>query len=61
MAVYPLTLLAASMQAMKLALDHIKTDTRQEASLMDFSELRNRVGFNEYYEASSRYETSYRK
>ena len=61
MAVYPLTLLAASMQAMKLALDHITTDTRQEASLMDFSELRNRIGFNEYYEASSRYETSYRK
>lgn len=61
MAVYPLTLLAASMQAMKLALDHIITDTRQEASLMDFSELRNRIGFNEYYEASSRYETSYRK
>ena len=61
MAVYPLTLLAASMQAMQLALDHIKTDTRQEASLMDFSELRNRIGFNEYYEASSRYETSYRK
>ena len=61
MAVYPLTLLAASMQAMKLALDHIKTDTRQNAGLMDFSELRNRIGFDEYYEASSRYETSNRK
>ena len=61
MAVYPLTLLAASMEAMKLALGHIKTDSRQDAVLMDFSELRNRIGFNEYYEASSRYETSYRK
>ena len=61
MAVYPLTLLAASMQAMKLALDHIKIDTRQDAGLMDFSDLRNRIGFNEYYEATSRYEASYRK
>ena len=61
MAVYPLTLLAASMEAMKLALDHIKNDSRQDAGLMDFSELRNRIGFDEYYEASSRYETSYRK
>ena len=60
MAVYPLTLLAASMQAMKQALDHIKTDTRQGADLMDFSELRNQIGFDEYYEASSRYETSNR-
>ena len=61
MAVYPLTLLAASMEAMKLALNHIKNDSRQNAGLMDFSELRNRIGFDEYYEASSRYETSYRK
>ena len=61
MAVYPLTLLAASMEAMKLALNHIKNDSRQDAGLMDFSELRNRIGFDEYYEASSRYETSYRK
>ena len=61
MAVYPLTLLAASMQAMKLALVHIKTDTRQNAGLMDFSELRHRIGFDDYYETSSRYETSYRK
>lgn len=61
MAVYPLTLLAASMQAMKLALNHIKADTRQDAGLMDFSELRHRIGFDDYYEASSRYETSYRK
>ena len=61
MAVYPLTLLAASMEAIKLALDHIKTDSRQDAGLMDFSELRKRIGFDEYYEASSRYETSYRK
>jgi len=61
MAVYPLTLLAASMEAMKLALDHIKNDSRQDAGLMDFSELRNRIGFDEYYKASSRYETSYRK
>ena len=33
----------------------------KDFGLMDFSELRNRIGFDEYYEASSRYETSYRK
>ena len=60
-AVYQLTLLAASIEAMKFELDHIKTDSRQDAGLMDFSELRNRIGFDEYYDASSRYKTSYRK
>ena len=60
MAVYQLTLLAASIEAMKLELDHIKTDSRQDAVLMGFSEPRNRIGFDEYYTASSRYETSYR-
>ena len=59
-AAYPLTLLATSIQAMKLELDHIKTDSRQDAVLMGFSEPRNRIGFDEYYTASSRYETSYR-
>ena len=61
MAVYPSTLLAASMQAMKSALDRIKTDKRQNVVLMDFFEQRNRIGFNEYYKASPRYEVSYRK
>ena len=60
-AVYQLTLLAASIEAMKLELDHIKTGSRQDAVLMGFSEPRNRIGFDEYYTASSRYETFYRK
>ena len=61
MAVYQLTLLAASIETMKLELDHVKTDSRQDAVLMGFSELQNRIGFDEYYTASSRYLTSYRK
>ena len=60
MAVYPLTLLAASMQAMKTALELMKADLRRDAGLMDFAELRTRIGFDAYYEASSRYETSHR-
>ena len=35
-AVYQLTLLAASIEAMKLELDHIKTGSRQDAVLMGF-------------------------
>jgi len=60
-AVYQLILLAASIEAMKLELNHIKTGSRQDAVLMGFSEPRNRIGFDEYYTASSRYETFYRK
>ena len=60
-AVYQLIFLATSVEAMKLDLDHIKTDSRQEAVMMGFSESRNRIGFDEYHTESSRYETSYRK
>ena len=56
-----MTLLAASIEATKLEIDHIKTGSRQDAVLMGFSEPRNRIGFDEYYTAPSRYETSYRK
>lgn len=60
MAAYPLTLLVAPMKVIKLDLDHIKTDTRQNVDRMNCFELRNRIGFDYYYEASSRYEISYR-
>ncbi|MEM1130614.1 MAG: isocitrate lyase/PEP mutase family protein [Pseudomonadota bacterium] len=52
-AVYPLSLLAASMQAMVMALRGIREDKR--VGLMGFDELRQRIGFEEYYETSERY------
>jgi len=57
---YPLTLLAASMQAMKQTLELMSQDLPRANHLMDFEELRDRIGFNEYYETSQVYETSRR-
>ncbi len=59
-AAYPLTLLAASMQAMKQTLKLMRQDLPRANHLMDFEELRDRIGFNEYYETSQFYETSRR-
>ena len=59
-AAYPLTLLAASMQAMKQTLELMRQDLPRANHLMDFDELRDRIGFNEYYETSQVYETSRR-
>lgn len=59
MAAYPLTLLASSMLAMKTTLEQMKEDKPRDR-IMDFSELRDRIGFNRYYEVSSRYESSRR-
>ena len=57
---YPLTLLAASMQAMKHTLELMRDDLPRGEHLMDFEELRDRIGFNDYYETSQVYETSRR-
>lgn len=59
-AVYPLTLLSASMQAMKTTLELMKQDLPRNDGLMDFGELRERIGFDEYYEKSEKYESSRR-
>ena len=59
-AAYPLTLLAASMQAMKQILELMREDLPRANHLMDFEELRDRIGFNEYYETSQAYESSRR-
>lgn len=58
-AAYPLTLMASSMQAMKEALERMRKDEPPERT-MGFDELRDRIGFNRYYEVSSRYGTSKR-
>ena len=59
-AAYPLTLLSASMRAMKNALANLKNDTPRDKDILNFSELRDIIGFEEYYEISSQYETSKR-
>lgn len=53
-AVYPLTLLNASIVAMKEALAAIKQG-RSPDNILDFEGLKTAVGFPEYYQAESRY------
>ncbi|MEM1363385.1 MAG: isocitrate lyase/PEP mutase family protein [Pseudomonadota bacterium] len=57
-AAYPLSLMAAAMQAMITTLRAMKND--QRPGLIDFAELRRRVGFDDYYETSANYSTSKR-
>lgn len=52
-AAYPLTLLSAAMRAMVDVLEAMKEGRPREA-LMDFAELRRRIGFDDYYEQSER-------
>ncbi|WP_428672671.1 isocitrate lyase/PEP mutase family protein, partial [Roseibium sp.] len=59
-AAYPLTLMASAMKAMVKTLEQLKSDEDRAPDLMDFSDLRRRIGFNDYYELSARYETSKR-
>ncbi|MEQ9258856.1 MAG: isocitrate lyase/PEP mutase family protein [Roseovarius sp.] len=58
-AAYPLSLMAAAMQAMVGTLRAMRQDERP--GLMDFAELRRRIGFDDYYETSEAYASSRRK
>jgi 2-methylisocitrate lyase-like PEP mutase family enzyme len=55
---YPLSLMAAAMQAMVSTLRSMRQDARP--GQMDFAELRTRIGFDAYYETSERYASSRR-
>lgn len=57
-AAYPLSLMAAAMQAMVTSLRGMRQD--QRPGQMDFKELRHRIGFDAYYEASETYASSRR-
>lgn len=59
-AAYPLTLMAAAMLTMVDALDTLKRDKPRDHLLMDFAELRKRIGFDEYYEVSNKYKSARR-
>ena len=48
------------MKAMVDILTKLKTDSDRSNNLMSFEELRKRVDFDDYYETSSKYETSKR-
>jgi len=60
MAVYPLTVMSSAMKAMTNSLDLLMKDQDRSDFLLDFKDLRHKVGFNDYYEKSSKYETSKR-
>lgn len=59
-AAYPLTLMAAAMQAMIGTLGAMKTDGPRTDALLDFKDLRHRIGFDDYYQASDAYASSRR-
>jgi len=52
---YPLTVLSAAMNNMRQALDDLKKGHHPHKRLMSFEELRQTVGFNDYYEEENRY------
>lgn len=60
-AAYPLTLMAAAMQAMVEALAALKDGRPRDDLLMSFTEVRRRIGFDAYYEDSERYDTARRE
>ena len=57
-AAYPLSLMAAAMQAMITTLRAMRDDSRPNQ--IDFVELRERIGFDAYYQASERYSSGKR-
>lgn len=58
-AAYPLSLMAAAMQAMVTTLQTMRDDRRPD--LMDFTDLRARIGFDAYYDASEQYGSAKRQ
>ncbi len=56
-AAYPLVLLSAAMQSVVNALESLKAGC-YPTKVMDFETVRNRVGFDDYYEMEKKYTTS---
>ncbi len=54
-AAYPLTVLSAAMKTMVDTLAALKTDRVDRCTLLPFDELRERLGFNDYFERAGRY------
>ena len=60
LAAYPLSLMAAAMQAMVTVLEDLRTQHSREGHMMDFVELRRRIGFDDYYQVSETYASAHR-
>ncbi len=58
-AAYPLSLMAAAMQAMVTSLRAMRQDERP--GQMNFDDLRHRIGFDDYYAESATYASSHRE
>lgn len=54
-AAYPLTLLSASTKAMKRSLELLKEGKPTESEILNFEELKDAVGFPDYYDQIKRY------
>tara|TARA_R110002049_G_scaffold210604_1_gene381471 strand:- start:2451 stop:3341 length:891 start_codon:yes stop_codon:yes gene_type:complete len=59
-AAYPLSLMAAAMKAMVETLQSMKAGVPRDDKLMDWADLRKRIGFDAYYQDSERYASSRR-
>lgn len=59
-AAYPLSLMASAMKAMVETLQLLKAGQPRDHMLMTWEELRQRIGFDDYYEQSEKYATSRR-
>lgn len=61
LAAYPLTLMSAAMKAMQASLAAFRDGRHPGELVLDFGELRRIVGFDDYYEAETRYTSSSRE
>ncbi|GMG84032.1 isocitrate lyase/PEP mutase family protein [Paralimibaculum aggregatum] len=59
-AAYPLSLMAAAMKAMVETLESMAAGHPRAPHLMDFAELRRRIGFDDYYARSEAYASAAR-
>ena len=57
LAAYPLTLLSAAVKAMEGALTEMAAGRHPQALIKDFADLREVVGFEDYYAAEERYKS----
>jgi 2-methylisocitrate lyase-like PEP mutase family enzyme len=55
-AAYPITLMAAAMKAMTGALKELKSGQVNPDTLMQFAEVKTRIGFDAYFEAEKQYQ-----
>ena len=54
-AAFPLTLMSASMKAIQASLHELANDGHPSNKILDFTELRQIVGFDDYYEEEANY------